>query len=183
MKTYLMAVMVLLTASVYGQGTGAFATDCPTIEQQQAAYNLSKAAGIVVRDTYTQQLQCHYQQLGTYYQQLHKTNQQIAKDIQQIAKDKQQIAKDAQQVATDAAQKAKALELAAREALIKNNEEECQDMYTFCCELKLICEKVDHTDKEISDHVKSKINHSGLHDGSNPGSSTQDNGGILNPHN
>lgn len=182
MKTYIMAVMVLLTASVYGQGTGAFATDCPTIEQQQAAYNLSKAAGIVVRDTYTQQLQCHYQQLGTYFQQLHKTNQQIAKDIQQIAKDKQQIAKDAQQVATDAAQKAKALELAAREAIVKNNEEECNDMYVFCNELKVIIEKPDCADKEVSDHVKSKINHSGGGDSTNPGGGGNENG-FFNPHN
>lgn len=185
MKTTLMTVMLMLAlVSVnYGQGTGAFGADCPTIEQQQAAYNQSKASAIVVRDTASQQLQCYYQQLATYYQQLHKTNQQVAKDAQQIAKDQQQIGKDAQQVAADAAQKAKELELAAREAKLKDCEEECNLMYVFCYELKLIIEKPDCQDKQVSDHVKLHINHSGLHDNTNPGTATPDNGGILNPSN
>ena len=187
MKNLIMAVMVLVSGSVYGQGTGAFGSDCPTLAQQQAQYNASlnqtKANGIVVRDTASQQLQCYYQQLATYYQQLYKTLQQDAKTVQQLAKDKQQLDKDAQQVAADAAQKAKALELAAREAKLADCEEECHDMYTFCYELKLIIEKTGCTEHEVSEHVKLHINHSGQADGTNPGSTTQNNGGILNPSN
>lgn len=94
MKKLLSMLSVLaLTMSVYGQG---FGTDCPTLEQQQAAYNRSKAASITVVNTQTQQLQCYYQQLATYYQQLDKDNQQKAKDAQQIAKDIQQINTDKQ---------------------------------------------------------------------------------------
>lgn len=94
MKKLLSMLSVLaLSMSVYGQG---FGTDCPTLEQQQAAYNRSKAASITVVNTSTQQLQCYYQQLATYWQQLDKSNQQLAKDKQQIEKDIQQIATDKQ---------------------------------------------------------------------------------------
>lgn len=193
MKQYIMIVMAMLLAVSmnYGQtGAGAFGADCATIEQQQAQYNQSKANQIVVTNTYTQQLACHYQQLATYYQQLHKTNQQIAKDKQQVDKDIQQIAKDKQQVEKDAAQRAcdsslntKKLELDAREALLKAKEEDCNLMYVFCHELKLIIENPDCDDKKLADHVKNNINHSGQADGTNPGNTTNNNGGILNPHN
>lgn len=181
-------VMLMLVSVNYGQG--AFGNDCPTIEEQQAAYNQSKANGIVVINASTQQLQCHYQQLARYYQQLHKDNQQKAKDIQQIAKDQQQIDKDKQQVSIgvqqgikDTQQAQKDLELKAREARIKECEEECNDMYNFCHELKLIIENPDCNDKKLADHCKLKINHSGQADGTNPGGTTNNNGGILNPHN
>lgn len=184
MKTTLttLVMAILLTVSVSHGQTGAFASDCPTIEQQQAAYNQSKANGIVVINTSTQQIQCYYQQLATYWNQLHKTKQQADKDAQQIAKDQQQIGKDKQQVERDAYLGKWQLELTAREAIIKENEEECTDIRVFCNELKLIIEKPG-TDKELSDHCKLRVNHSGQADGTNPGGTTQDNGGILNPHN
>lgn len=180
LTTLVMALLFAVTVS-YGQ-TGAFASDCPTMEQQQAAYNQQKANGIIVINTSTQQLQCYYQQLATYWNQLHKTKQQADKEAQQIAKDTQQIGKDKQQVERDAYLGKWQLELTAREAILKECEEEHQDIKVFCNELKLIIEKTG-TDKELSDHCKLRINHSGLHDDSNPGSSTQDNGGILNPSN
>lgn len=181
-------VMLMLVSVHYGQG--AFATNCPTIEEQQAAYNQSLANGIVVRDTHTQQLQCHYQQLATYWNQVHKTKQQDDKTVQQIAKDQQQIAKDKQQLERDAyliawetRLKTWEIELKAREAQIKECEEECRDMYNFCNELKIIIEGPDLNDKKLADHCKLKINHSGQADGTNPGGTTNNNGGILNPSN
>lgn len=98
MKTTMISLVLLITLTIssYGQ---VFVTNCPTIEQQQAAYNRSKANAIVVTNTYTQQLQTYYAQLATYYQQLDKDNQQKAKDAQQIDKDIQQLAKDQQQAA------------------------------------------------------------------------------------
>lgn len=183
MKTTLMTALVMLALVSVNYGQGAFASDCPTIEQQQAAYNQHKANGIAVRDTYTQQLQCHYQQLATYYQQLHKDIQQKAKDAQQIAKDQQQVAKEAQLIAWETRIKTWDIELKAREAQIKECEEECKDMYNFCNELKIIIENPDCNDKKLADHCKLKINHSGQADGTNPGGTTNNNGGILNPNN
>lgn len=175
MKTYIMAVMTLLFAVTVNAQTGAFATNCPTIEQQQAEYNKNKALAITVRDTYTQQLQCHYWQLGTYYQQLDKDNQQKAKDIQQIAKDKQQIEKEAQLIAWE-------MDLKAREASLVGCGTELYNLRLLVEQLKLIINE-DDCDCEVSQRIRDHINHSGLSDGSNPGGSDQDNGGILNPSN
>lgn len=149
--------------------TQAFNVGCPTIEQQQAAYNRSKAAQITVRDTSSQQLQCHYNQLATYYQQLDKDNQQKAKDAQQIAKDIQQIAEDKRLIAL-------ALSLAEREASIV----ECDVQHL----IDLIPEIEDGTcsDERIIEEIRRHHNHSGGGDGTNPGDHGNEDG-YLNPHN
>lgn len=96
MKTVIMLVLMSVL-TVHAQ----VMVPCLTMEETNAQHNQAKANAVVVKCTYTQQLQCHYQQLATYWQQKHKDNQQKAKDLQQIAKDKQQADKDAQQIATD----------------------------------------------------------------------------------
>lgn len=100
MKTLVTSLVIVIGLCINASAQ-VFGTNCPTLEQQQAAYNRSKANAIVVRDTASQQLQCYYAQLATYYQQLDKDNQQKAKDAQQVAKDAQQVAKDLQQIQTD----------------------------------------------------------------------------------
>lgn len=174
MKTALTLVMALLFAVTVNGQTGAFASDCPTIEQQQAEYNKNKAIAIVVRDTYTQQLQCHYWQLGTYYQQLDKDNQQKAKDIQQIAKDKQQIAKEAQLIAWEN-------DLKAREAALVACNAEVYNLKLLIEQLKLIINE-DDCECEVSQRIRDHINRSGGGDGTNPGGGGNDDG-YLNPHN
>lgn len=89
-KSLVITVLTMLVSLGYAN----FAKDCPTLEQQQAAYNAKLAAGVKVSNSSSQQLQCHYQQLAKHYQQLDKDNQQKAKDQQQIDKDKQQIEYD-----------------------------------------------------------------------------------------
>lgn len=166
-------MMALLFVATVNAQTGGFGTNCPTIEEQQAAYNQSKANSIVVINTSTQQLQCHYQQLARYYQQLHKDNQQKAKDIQQIAKDKQQIEKEAQLIAWEN-------DLKAREAALVACNTELYNLKLLVEQLKLIINE-DDCDCEVSQRIREHINHSGQHDGTNPGGTTNDNGGILNP--
>ncbi len=173
-KTLITAVLALVMVTVnYGQ-TGAFATNCPTMEQQQAAYNQSKANGIVVRDTYTQQLQCYYQQLATYWQQKDKDNQQKAKDIQQIAKDKQQIEKEIQLIAWET-------DLKAREATLVACNVEVYNLKLLIEQLKLLLVN-DDCECEVTQRIRDHINHSGGADGTNPGGGGNDDG-YLNPHN
>lgn len=174
MKTTLTTLMALLFAVTINYGQGAFATNCPTIEQQQAEYNKQKACAIVVRDTYTQQLQCHYWQLGTYYQQLDKDNQQKAKDIQQIAKDKQQIEKEAQLIAWEA-------NLKSRETALVGCGTELYNLRLLVEELRLIVNE-DDCDCEASRRIRDHINRSGGGDGTNPGGGGNDNG-FDNPNN
>lgn len=169
-----MTVMALLFAVTVNYGQGAFASDCPTIEQQQAAYNQSKANGIVVINTSTQQLQCHYQQLARYYQQLHKDNQQKAKDIQQIGKDKQQIEKEAQLVAWES-------DLKARELVFSGCGTELYNLKLLIEQLKLIINE-DDCECEVSRKIRDHINRSGGGDSSNPGGGGNDNG-FDNPNN
>lgn len=100
MKQKIMLI-VLMVFGLMQSGYSQVLTACLTMEQSQAKYNQDKANAIVVRDTASQQLQCHHQQLATYWNQVHKDNQQKAKDAQQIAKDIQQFQKDEQQKASD----------------------------------------------------------------------------------
>ena len=172
MKTYLNAILALLFVATVNAQTGGFGTNCPTLEQQQAAYNQNLANGIKVIDTRTQQLQCYYQQLARYYQQLDKDNQQKAKDIQQIAKDKQQIEKEAQLIAWEN-------DLLARDAVLKACQAECANLKLLIEQLKLMLEG---DDSECAEKVKEHINRSGGADGTNPGGGGNDSG-YLNPHN
>lgn len=173
MKTTLTTLMALLFAVTINYGQ-VFAANCPTIEEQQAAYNQQKANGIVVRDTYTQQLQCHYQQLARYYQQLHKDNQQKAKDIQQIAKDKQQIEKEAQLIAWE-------MNLKARESSLVDCNAELYNLKLLVEQLKLIINE-DECECEVSRRIRDHINRSGGGDGTNPGGGGNEDG-FDNPNN
>lgn len=174
MKTTLTAVIALLFAVTVQAQTGAFATNCPTIEQQQAEYNKNKALAITVRDTYTQQLQCHYWQLGTYYQQLDKDNQQKAKDIQQIAKDKQQIEKEAQLIAWE-------MDLKARESMLVNCHTELENLRLLIVQLKLIINE-EECECEGSRKIREHLNRSGGGDSTNPGGGGNEDG-YNNPNN
>lgn len=161
---------ILLTVSIASLSIFGWAYEpCPTLEQQQAAYNRSKAAAIVVVNTSTQQLQCHYNQLATYYQQLDKDNQQKAKDIQQIAKDAQQIAYDKQLIE-------RALALDQRDA----EHEEC-DVQHFVDIIPSIDDGT-CTRERLIEEIRRHINHSGGADGTNPGGGGNENG-YENPHN
>lgn len=171
MKTLVLSLVAVLiiAGNVSAQ---VFGTNCPTLEQQQAAYNRSKAAQIVVRDTASQQLQCYYQQLATYYQQLDKDNQQKAKDLQQIAKDKQQVAKDLQQIETD--------RLLCEKLQIINDPTQCFDeLDEFLC---TIIPLIPDSCKEVKDEFKRiHTNRSGQADGTNPGGQTHNINGFDNP--
>lgn len=162
MKKILLTLALSLTLTLAGSVSAQAVAACQTMEQAQAAYNKSKATGIVVRDTYTQQLQTHYWQLGTYYQQLDKDNQQKAKDIQQINKDIQQIAKDKQLIEWEAA-------------------------LGVCDELDRFLEVlIPFMDSHSSQHVKQELirihtNRSGHMDGTNPGGQTHNINGFDNP--
>lgn len=166
----LVILMTVLFAGVsFGQ---VFGTNCPTMEEQQAAYNRKLAAGIVVVNTSSQQLQCHYNQLATYWQQLHKDNQQRAKDAQQIAKDIQQAAKDKQQIETDAvlAEKIEALNASGTsyDELLAFIEVLLPKLGTCDADLKLELNRI-HT------------NRSGHADGTSPGGQTHNINGFDNP--
>lgn len=160
----MLLTLLLVSLSIFGVAY----EPCPTLEQQQAAYNRSKAAAIVVRDTYTQQLQCHYNQLATYYQQLDKDNQQKAKDIQQIAKDAQQIAYDKQLIE-------RALALDQRDA----QHVDC-DVQHFIDLLPSIDDGT-CTRERLIEEIRRHLNHSGGADDTNPGGGGNDSG-FLNPN-
>lgn len=165
-----MLMMVMFAGVSFGQ---VFGTNCPTLEEQQAAYNRKLAAGIVVVNTSSQQLQCHYNQLATYWQQRDTANQQAAKDLQQKNKDLQQIQKDEQQKATDKA-------LTLRMVELENIDSEGYD------EVKLFIEAVlpllGSCDAQLKEELnRIHTNRSGGGDLTNPGG-----GGNLrgfdNPH-
>lgn len=164
MNKLLLSLTLALVTSVNAQ---VFGTDCPTIEQQQEAYNKKKAQAIAVKDTYTQQLQCHYWQLGVYFQQLDKTNQQKAKDEQQAQKDIQQAQKDAQQVARDAQLNAWVID----DELTRFLDVVIPLMENMSC----------HDIKE--EFLRIHTNRSGHADGTNPGGQTHNINGFDNPHN
>lgn len=164
MKKILFTVLIV-SLSIFGLAY----EPCPTLEQQQEAYNRKKAAEIYVRDTYTQQLQCHYNQLATYYQQLDKDNQQKAKDIQQIAKDAQQIAYDKQLIE-------RALALDQREA----THVDCDVQHLI--ELLETIQPGECTCEILIEEIRRHINHSGGADDTNPGGGGNEDG-YLNPNN
>lgn len=164
-----MLMMVMFAGVSFGQ---VFGTNCPTLEEQQAAYNRKLAAGIVVVNTSSQQLQCHYNQLATYWQQLHTSNQQKAKDEQQKNKDIQQVQKDQQQLASDKA-------LAIREA-------ELLDPSYGYDELNLFIEAILPLLGSCDENLKTELNRihtnrSGGGDLTNPGGGGNLNG-FDNPH-
>lgn len=168
MKTKLMLVlMMVFTLSAYAQVN----VPCLTMEQTNAQNAQYKANAIVVRDTASQQLQCHYQQLATYWQQLHKDNQQKAKDIQQIAKDKQQIAKDIQQIEADyiLAERAAALNLGGT----------YDELLAF---IEIIFPYLGSCDESLKKELtRIHTNRSGQNDGTNPGGQTGNINGFDNP--
>lgn len=171
MKTTLLTLVLFIMLSLRADAQ-VFGTNCPTMEQQQAAYNQKIASSITVTNTYSQQLQTYYQQLATYWQQKHKDNQQIAKDAQQKAKDAQQLAKDAQQAATDQA-------LADRLAAMQVPAGEYDEVLSF---IEAIFPLLGSCDVELKKElVRIHTNRSGGGDATNPGG-----GGNLsgfdNPH-
>lgn len=171
-KTLTTLVMaILLTVSVNAQ---VFDPNCPTIEQQQQAYNQQRANGIVVRDTASHQLQTYYQQLATYWQQRHTIIQQTAKDLQQRQKDQQQIQKEAQLIAWEN-------DLKSREAVLAGCGTELYNLKLLIEQLKLIINEDDCT-CEVSQRIRDHINRSGGGDGTNPGGGGNDDG-FDNPNN
>lgn len=175
-KTVLMIVMfvLVLAGSLQAQ---VFGTTCSTLEQQQAAYNRTKASQIVVRDTASQQLQCYYQQLATYYQQLDKDNQQKAKDAQQIAKDAQQVGKDLQQIQTDKI-------LCEKLKLLDDPLDNYDELDTF---IQIILPMIGNCSPVLKDECqKIHNNRSGGGDGTNPGAHGNlqgfDNPGYIHKH-
>lgn len=105
----IVAVLAFLTTSAFA----GFATDCPTLEQQQASYDARNAS----------------KSTGTTSIQQAKDAQQQAKDAQQAAKDKQQADTDAWQIACDKRLKDFERTLVEREAKLK----ECPPCQRPCC--------------------------------------------------
>lgn len=169
MKTRLMLVlMTVFAVAVHAQVN----TPCLTMEQTNAQNAQLKANAIVVRCTYTQQLQCHYQQLATYWQQIHKDNQQKAKDLQQIAKDKQQMEKDKQQIETD-------LVLSEKIYALNNANTGYDELLTF---IEVILPYVGDCSEFLKKELKAiHTNRSGHADGTNPGGQTHNINGFDNP--
>lgn len=161
-------MIVLFAGSVFGQ----VMTPCLTMEETQAAYNRSLASKVIVTNTASQQLQCHYSQLGTYWQQLHKTNQQNAKDIQQKNKDIQQAAKDAQQIASD-------LALAERLAALQLPTLKYDELVAF---IEVLMPLLGTCSTEVKNElVRIHTNRSGHADGTSPGGQTHNIAGFDNP--
>lgn len=162
-------MVFLFVGSVFGQ---VFGVNCPTLAQQQAAYNQSLANKIVVINTSTQQLQTYYQQLATYYQQLDKTNQQLAKDQQQRQKDIQQAQKDEQQIAADNV-------LAERLAALQLPTQKYDELVAF---IEVLMPLLGQCSTEVKlELVRIHTNRSGQADGTNPGGQTHNINGFDNP--
>lgn len=173
MKKYtltLSALMVFLFAqTVFGQ---VFGTNCPTLEEQQAAYNRSLASKVIVTNTASQQLQCHYNQLATYFQQLHTSKQQAAKDLQQKNKDIQQASKDTQQLETDAI-------LAEKIASLNIANSHYDELVAF---IEVLIPLLGSCDPALkADLTRVHTNRSGHADGTSPGGQTSNLNGFLNP--
>lgn len=170
MKKTLLSLVLLFGLAVNASAQGIAA--CLTMEQQQAAYNRSLAAKIIVTSTYTQQLQCHYNQLATYWQQTHTFNQQKAKDEQQRSKDLQQAQKDAQQIAADSA-------LAARLAALEDPTQQYDELLAF---IEVLMPMLGDCSTDVKNEL-ARIHHnrSGHMDGTNPGGQTHNINGFDNP--
>lgn len=180
MKKYTLTLSIMMVLFAQVVSAQVFGVNCPTLEEQQAAYNRKLAAGIVVINTSTQQLQCHYSQLATYYQQLHKDNQQKAKDIQQIAKDAQQVAKDKQQMEKDAQLYEWEGILSEKATALNVSTEKFDELKVF---LEVIIPRLGDCTPELKKELtRIHTNRSGHMDGTNPGGQDQNINGFDNPH-
>lgn len=165
-KLSMFVMMFVMVVGVSAQ------SPCLTMEQTQAQYNQWKANGIVAKDTYTQQLQCHYQQLAVYWNQVHKDKQQAQKTEQQLQKDIQQRQKDEQQIAADAV-------LAERLAALQIPTQKYDELVAFIeVLLPLLGTHCIDVSKEL---VRIHRNRSGHADGTSPGGQTHNINGFENP--
>lgn len=166
--TFVFALILAMAGGAQGQ----VMVPCLTMEQTQAQFNQQKANSIAVRDTASQQLQCHYAQLSCYWNQREKDNQQKLKDSQQISKDIQQKLKDEQQKMTD-------LALAERLAALQIPNEKYDELVAFIAAIMPLL-------GNCSTDVKNELarihnNRSGHADGTNPGGQTHNIRGFDNP--